>query len=62
MYQQLNLKTKIKKQAEQKQDHRYRECLDSCQTEGVERMDEKGEEIKYKLVVPGTVTGMLRTA
>ena len=31
MYQQLNLKTKINEQSEQKQNHRYRECFDGCQ-------------------------------
>ena len=34
IYQQLNLKTKINKQAEQKQTHRYREHFDGCQLGG----------------------------
>ena len=31
IYQQWNLKTKINKQVEQKQTHRYREHFDGCQ-------------------------------
>ena len=34
IYQQLNLKTKINKQAEQKENHRYREDFDGCQMGG----------------------------
>ena len=30
IYQQLNLNSKVNKQAEQKQNNRYRECFDSC--------------------------------
>ena len=65
MYQQLNLKTKIKKQAEQKDLWSFTDTenvLTVARRRGVGGMDEKGGEIKYKLVVPGIVTGMLRTA
>ena len=34
IYQQLNLKNKISKQEEQKQNHRYREGFDGCQMVG----------------------------
>ena len=30
IYQQLNLNSKVNKQAQQKQNNRYRECFDSC--------------------------------
>ena len=48
----MNLKTKINEQAEQKQDHRYRENFDGCQVgQGLGEMGEKCEGIKkYKLV------------
>ena len=36
-YQQLNLKNKIYKQAEQKQNHRYRECFKGARWEGGQR-------------------------
>ena len=34
IYQQLNLKNKLSKQKEQRQNHGYREHFDVCQTEG----------------------------
>ena len=34
IYQQLNLKSKLSKQEEQRQNHRYRECFDGCQMTG----------------------------
>ena len=46
IYQQLNLKNKINEQAEQKQNHRYREHFDGCQTRGqVGEMGETGKGI-----------------
>ena len=53
IYQQLILKNKINKQAEEKQKHRYREHFDSCQMrQRVRGMKEKSEGIKkYKQVV-----------
>ena len=33
-YQQLNLKNKLSKQEEQRQNHGYGECIDSCQMGG----------------------------
>ena len=49
----VNLKSKIIEQAEQKQTHRYREHFDGCQMKrGTGGVGEKGEGIKkYKLVV-----------
>ena len=50
IYQWLNLKNKINKEAEQKQTHRYKKHSDDCQMGG--ELGEKGEEIKKdKLVV-----------
>ena len=47
-------KTKINKQAEQKQIHRYREYFDGCQIGGAWGMGEKGGGImNYKLVTDG---------
>ena len=34
IYQQLNLKNKLSKQEEQRQNHGQRECFDSCQMRG----------------------------
>ena len=42
--QQLNLKNKLSKQEEQRQNHGYRECFDGCQVGG--RCQGIGEEVR----------------
>ena len=44
MYQQLNLKNKLSKQEEQRQNHGYGECFDGCQIGG--GYGGKGEEVR----------------
>ena len=41
IYQQLNLKTKLSKQEEQRQNHGYGEHFDGCQMGGCGGMDEE---------------------
>ena len=43
-YQQLNLKNKLSKQEEHRQNHGYRQCFDGCQMGGGCR--EVGEEVR----------------
>ena len=52
-YLSTNESKKQNKQAEQKQNHRYRKCFDGCQMGGdLGEMGEKGEVTKkYKLIV-----------
>ena len=44
IYQQLNLKNKLSKQEEQRQNHEYGERFDGCQMGG--RCGEMGEEVR----------------
>ena len=45
IYQQLNLKNKLSKQEEQRQNHGYRERFDGCQMGGVWGMS---EQVSYR--------------
>ena len=47
IYQQLNLKIKLSKQEEQRQNHGYGECFNSCQMEkGCGGMDEEVRRLR----------------